>query len=952
MGIQPHPWRPPLQKQLDRQLGLASIFSIAVGAMLGSGIFVLPGMAAGIAGPGVALSYLLAGLLVFPALLSKAEMATAIPVSGGTYVYVDRSMGPWLGTITGLGTWFSLSAKTAFALAGLGAYLAIFSAMDPVTFALGVLALMLALNVLGTGKVGGLQLTVVGICLTALVAFVAGGAPQVQGALLTPAFPSGTPGILEGAAFVFVSYAGVTKVCSVAEEVRNPARNIPRGMIAAQLTVMVLYAAVASVIVGSVDYSTMSDDVTPLATAAGALFGSHGSIIFAIVAVVGLVSMCNAGVLSTSRYPFAMGRDQLLPSALEHINPRFGTPIRAILLTGVLLVLLLTGLPVVKLAKLASGFKIFLFCINNLALIVLRETATEWYKPEFRAPFYPFLQIAGIVGGIWLLVQLGGIAVVGVGGACVLGSIWYFIYSRRKVSRQGVLRNLWGEGLLEQTIASEASDEAELQPPRVIVPLLRVEEHTELLMRLSAAFVEDGGVLEVVRLEEVPDQTMLSYFEEIDDSMRLLERESEEVAEELHVEVDFRDVITHNARQAVAKHARAVEADWIVMAWPGRPAFRTLLRSPFAWWIDHPPCDLAVYRHVSDPAKRGHSTLDRFKRIIVLAMPGPYDTLLVHVADRIAQLCSGQLTLFLPVPIEEPDTAIHAHEEYHRQFIRLCDAPTEGLVLRTGDAEAAVEELSAEYDLLVHGAPPEEPLRNLLLGSPEHDLVERARCSVLRLKTPRHKVHTRFRPPVRSPRLDHDMEPYLRHAALVPRLQASGKKELFSQLAAHLSAVEDTDLAPTIEAALWEREQSQITALGDGVAMSGAVVTGLRAPVLGLFTLAEPVDFDFPRKAMVDVMVVVLACPADRQTQLWLKDLYARQLREGWLAEHLRQARNIATMLQTVRDALTRRPQLELPQASWLPLDQSEPLTEELPRDAAQRAASMPQADSDDSPTE
>ena len=117
--------------------------------MLGSGIFVLPGIAAAIAGPWVCLSYLIAGLFVLPALMSKAELATAMPVAGGTYSYVERSLGPWMGTITGLGNWFTLSAKTAFALVGLGGYLTIFSDASPTTVSLSILAIMITLNILG-----------------------------------------------------------------------------------------------------------------------------------------------------------------------------------------------------------------------------------------------------------------------------------------------------------------------------------------------------------------------------------------------------------------------------------------------------------------------------------------------------------------------------------------------------------------------------------------------------------------------------------------------------------------------------------------------------------------------------------------------------------------------------------------------------------------------------------
>ncbi len=929
----PYHQEPPLQKQLDRQLGLASVFSIAVGAMLGSGIFVLPGMAAAIAGPGVGLSYLLAGLLVFPALLSKAELATAMPVSGGTYVYIDRSMGPCMGTIAGLGTWFSLAAKTAFALAGLGAYLAIFSDIDPQQFAIGVLVLMLALNILGAGKVSGLQMAVVGLCLVALLAFVGIGAPQVDAALLEELFPAGGLGIVEGAAFVFVSYAGVTKVCSVAEEVRHPERNIPRGMLAAQISVMVLYALVATVITGTVDAATLGANVTPIATAAEVILGPVGRVAFAVVAVVGLVSMCNAGVLSSTRYPFAMGRDMLMPSALQRVSPRLGTPVRAILLTGALLVVLVVGLPVVKLAKLASAFTIFLFCVDNLALILLRETATEWYKPEFRAPFYPWLQIAGIFGGGWLLFQLGWIALVGVGGAVALGSVWYLIYPRTRVKRKGVLGNLWGEALSQSTAQSEALDEAARGVPRVIVPLLRAEDDAATLMRLGAVFVEDPGVLEVVRLEEVPDQTMLMHLEEQDDRMRQLEADSDALADELHVNVDFRDVITHSAHQAVAHHARLTQADWIVMSWPGRSAFRRLLPNPMSWWLDHPPCDLAVFKPKgkgSHCSTHGHAC---FQRILVLALPGPYDSLVVHVADRLAALCEGSITLFMPVPVEESDAVMRAHREYQRQFARMCRSPAEGLLLRTQDAESTIEELSADYDLLILGAPPESPLRNLLLGSPDLALLERARCAVLRLKTPRHRVHTRFLRPVNSSRLDQDLEPFLRHAALIPKLQVSSKRELFAQVARSLAAVEDTDLEPHIADALWARENQQVTSLGAGVALNGFVLPGVQAPTVGVFTTATPVAFDLPRNEPVDLLVVILACPADRQTQLWLKDLFAQLLADGWLSEHLRESRNIATMLDTLRQAFRRHALTQAPpRPEPIPLDADAPPTEEIPQ--------------------
>ncbi len=262
---------PNVTKQLDRKLGFFSVFTISMGAMMGSGIFVLPGLAAGIAGPQVYWSYLLAGLMALPAVLSKVELATAMPVAGGTYVYADRSLGPWIGTITGLGTWFSLSSKISFALIGLGAYLRIFTDISPLSFSLAVLGLLVLINIVGVSKASGLQIVIVMGCIACLFALGGVGATSVDPTLLEPAFPEGAAGILSGAAFVFVSYAGVTKIASIAEEVRDPARNIPLGVLSAHCSAMALYAMLSWVITGHTPYQELSENITPIATTGNAI---------------------------------------------------------------------------------------------------------------------------------------------------------------------------------------------------------------------------------------------------------------------------------------------------------------------------------------------------------------------------------------------------------------------------------------------------------------------------------------------------------------------------------------------------------------------------------------------------------------------------------------------------------------------------------------------------------
>jgi APA family basic amino acid/polyamine antiporter len=437
---------------LERGLGLYSTVTISMGAMIGSGIFVLPALGFKKAGPAVIVAYLLAGLVVLPAALSKAEMATAMPESGGTYLYIDRAMGPLAGTVAGIGAWFSLVFKSSFALVGLGAYLLMFAPIPP-SFVEGV-ALVLAtlivvLNVVGTEQSGQMQAVIVTAVVVVLAAYVLNGGFTVDSGTYRPFTTHGSNGVATAAAFVFVSYAGVTKIASIAEEVENPDRNLPIGMLLSLGVMMVLYTLVVAVVVGINDPDVLlhggpdgGASLTPMADGAGALFGGFGVGIISVGAVLALTSMANAGVLASSRFPLAMSRDSLLPGRLTRIDPRFKTPRASILLTGGLLLALIAFVPVVDLAKLASAFQILVFSIINVAVVALRESGVEFYQPSFTSPGYPFVQLFGVVGGLALLTQMGTLPILGAVGITVGGVAWYLLYGRSRTDRVGALNVL------------------------------------------------------------------------------------------------------------------------------------------------------------------------------------------------------------------------------------------------------------------------------------------------------------------------------------------------------------------------------------------------------------------------------------------------------------------------------------------------------------------------------
>jgi mannitol/fructose-specific phosphotransferase system IIA component (Ntr-type) len=691
----------------------------------------------------------------------------------------------------------------------------------------------------------------------------------------------------------------VTKVCSIAEEVRNPGRNIPYGMLAAHLTAMFIFSSATLVITGNVNTEALrvsgaTDDprvLTPVSTAAEAFWGPTGGVVMAVVAVVGLISMCNAGILSSSRFPFAMARDNLLPSVLARIHPRFATPHFSILLTGVLLVILVLTLPVVELAHLASGFKLFIFCAVNLSVIVFRETAVRWYQPKFRTPFYPWMQIAGIVGGLVLLVMLGTTAILGVLSAVVIGTVWYLAFGKRRVVRRSVLRSLWGEPAkisdsqlmpaVRWPTESQEMDALRRPTPgrRVIVPIFGTEAAPQRLLELGAAFV-GAGILDVIRIEELPDQTALGVMLQSGAGMEELVEGTRALSSPGKIGVDLHHTVTHNAVVTLLQHAGDTEAEWIVMDAPTRRGLAYVVRHPMAWWLEYPPCYLAIFKN---------REAEVFDRILVLARPGPYDSLVVQISDRLAIESGGKLTLFLPVPLDADQAP---HRRYHTEMMRLCQTNPDSLIIPTDDVEGTVRELTTQYDLLVKGAAPERGLRSLITASEAHRIAEAACCSVLTLKVPRDKVHHPLQPGVDLAHPEAEFERLVQSATIVAPLAAPRKQELFEAMA-RLMAGDDAGYAEELTQALWERERVQNTALSGGVQLSALTHPSISTTRIGVFLLAEPVPFRGPQNLDIDICILVLSPLRERQTQLWMLDRLSWLLKFTGLAEGLRAAGSV-----------------------------------------------------------
>jgi APA family basic amino acid/polyamine antiporter len=432
-----------LKTTFARTIGLSGVVIISLSAML-PGIFVTPTFAAEIMGPGIWLAFLLAASVVLPGAVSKAELSSGMPTSGGSYVFLERTYGPLIGTISGLGLWSSFLLKSAFALIGFSAYFVVVTTyfnfdMDMFTLSLSALVLITVVNILGVSKVKAIQTPIVvtsvglllAMCIMALFSADFDASVPVQGALSTDVWT-----LAETSAFVFVAYAGVTKIAAIGDEVKSPEKNLPQGILLSLAIATVLYTLIAFTMMATMPDEWWIQDgkviENPISVFATHLAGTEFGVVVAIISVLTMISMALAGLLGSSRFLFAMSRDNLLPQPLEDVNVRFETPHIPIILTGLAMGLAILFVPLKDVVKLASGFKIMIFMLINSCVIVLRQTSEEHdWNPAYKGPLYPYLNLWGIVAGAFLISLMGSKAFIGGGVALVAGVCTYYLYGRK-----------------------------------------------------------------------------------------------------------------------------------------------------------------------------------------------------------------------------------------------------------------------------------------------------------------------------------------------------------------------------------------------------------------------------------------------------------------------------------------------------------------------------------------
>ncbi len=748
---------------LSREMSLFTVTMIGVGGMIGAGIFVLTGIAAGEAGPAVIIVFLLNGLVTTLTAMSYAELGSVLPGAGGGYLYIKEALGGTAGFLAGWMSWFAQSVAGSLYGLAFGRFAAeLIQLAELPTFGLSIDELALAfmtliimtfifINYRGASETAaaGNFLTVTKIAiLGALVAFglaVISGADQWQGQFTTGFLANGVGGVLAAMGLTFIAFEGYEIIAQSGEEVVDPKRNIPIAIFGSIAIAVVIYILVAFVAIGAT--------TAPEGTTVSAYLGERGEL--AIIEVAGQVfpwgigalvlllsglasttSALNATTYASSRVSFAMGRENNLPSFFAKVHPRRRTPYWAVVFTGILMIAMAWLLPIEDIAAAASIMFLLLFMQVNLALLYLRRSRPELDR-GFKVPFSPFLPLIAIFTNAILAISLFRFSAVAwyfVIGWTVIGALAYFAYFSRVEEMEKPKEILHEEVLTSHDYS-------------VLVPIGTAFQ-AEILGKIGAIIAsdQDGEVL-ALHVVQVPLQLSLG-------DGRLFLKESRPLLDEAIARAKEREVPVHTIirlGRSVAEAVRltAVEnaSDLMVLGWPGYTySSGKLFGSVIDPIVDNPPTDVVVIRH------RPWRPL---KRIMVPVTGGLNSRRAVKLAASMARAESPEevtLTILHVLPLGTN----------HRERIlgqRAIDASQEGVeydpietkMVQSGDRASAILAASEGSDLIVIGASDEPLFRNFMVGTLAERVARDAKVTVMVVKRRSSPLHSFVRQTILEP---------------------------------------------------------------------------------------------------------------------------------------------------------------------------------------------------------
>ncbi|NIR45469.1 MAG: amino acid permease [Gemmatimonadetes bacterium] len=732
-----------------RDLGLFDATMIGVGAMIGAGIFVLTGIAAGESGPASLLAFALNGAVTLLTAFAYAELASAIPRAGGGYSFVRMAFPGALGFTSGWMLWFAYTvACSLYALGFAGYFWEFFLKYFPgptqglfgiagehipilvVTLLVGLA--FIRLNIRGAEVTGKAENALTLAKMAVLGIFIVYGlrrvfaAPDVAADNFTPFFPLGGGGVLVAMGLTFIAFEGYDLIATVAEEIKEPERNIPRATFIALAITVTMYLLILFVSLGAVDaggrptWEFLGEyKETAIVRAAEDFMPTFGVVIIVFGGLLSTMSALNATVLASSRVAFSMARDNWLPREMSKIHPERRTPRAAIIVTGVILLGMALTLPIETVGSAASLIFLLTFALVNLAVIALRRKMPELPR-VYRVPLYPLTPILGIALNVFLALyqfKFQPMAWYVTAGWVIFGLLIYFAHFEKIAA------------VAEPQVLVPSQRPFEAPPDYAVIVPLHNPDNVEVLLDFARPIAEARGRrLVAISVVEVPRQLPIHEGMRFTHHREPLVRQAREYADERGIELETDLVIAHHAHHGILEAADRHQAEVLLMGWKGFTDTRERIFGEVAdQVIRFAPCDLMLLKLVGNA---------QFRRCLFPTAGGPHAQLAAEFLNALAREFDMEVTTGYVVP---PDATPRQRAEAERWMEKTLTHVDPKLVVEKRLIEArsvpgGLALASRDFDLVVIGAAKEPLFHKVLLGEIPEKVARHSPTSVLVVK--------------------------------------------------------------------------------------------------------------------------------------------------------------------------------------------------------------------------
>jgi amino acid transporter/nucleotide-binding universal stress UspA family protein len=714
-----------------RDLGLFDATMIGMGAMIGAGIFVLTGIAAGEAGPASILSFALNGLVTLLTAFAYAELASAVPRAGGGYSFVRMAFPGAAGFIAGWMLWFAYTVACSLYALGFAGYFweffhkyipqftqVVFDLLGQDRSVLAVTSIIgLAftwLNVRGaevTGKTENI-LTMSKILILAI--FITFGIirifdmPERAMESFFPFFPAGLGGVIIAMGLTFIAFEGYDLIATVAEEIKDPTKNIPRATFIALGVTVFIYLLILLVSLAAIDPAGMPAweflgkfKETAIVKAAENFMPAFGVAVIVFGGLLSTMSALNATVMAASRVAFSMSRDLWLPKRMSNIHIRRRTPHVAIVVTGVILLGMALTLPIEAVGSAASLIFLLTFAMVNLAVIVLRRKYPEIPR-KYRVPLYPVIPVLGFLLNIFLALyqfKFQPIAwYVTIGWIAVGLLLYYAIFEKRAaaVEPQVLLPGVRPPGPDE-----EAS----------VVVALHNPDNVEVLLDFAIPIARSRGIgLIAVSVVDVPRQMPIHEGMRFTHHKEPLLARAKKYASEKGIKIETDLVIAHRASDGLLTAVERHRGQALVMGWKGHTNARDRIFGEIAdQIIRHAPCDLMLLK-IGDKRE--------FKSCLFPTAGGPHAQLAARVLNNLSKDLDLKVTTTHVVP-QNPSAEQKQQAEKYIDFTLGFMQEASGVekkLIESRSVAGGIARSSRDYDLVVIGAAREPLFQKILFG--------------------------------------------------------------------------------------------------------------------------------------------------------------------------------------------------------------------------------------------